>query len=385
MKLELQVEFARPSFQLAVDLHLDGNALGVFGPSGAGKTTLLHLLSGLLRPRAGHITLDGDVLFDSARRIHVPPHRRRIGLVFQDARLFPHLSVEGNLRYGERLLPAGERRIRFHEVVELLEIDSLLKRPVQHLSGGERQRVALGRALLASPRLLLLDEPLSSLDHRLKAQILPYLRRVHQALGVPLLIVSHDLREILHLTDRLVVLDHGQVIGQGRYLELAQDPRASGILRTAGLLNVFRLRPVEHCREHGITLFAFADAPADAETVVASYQDGGMAEIDAVLRPEDIALALERVERISIRNQLPGEIVNILHADGRILCVVHVGVDLLVEITYQALETLGLGPGKRVWCLFKAHALQQLETAAPADAAQPAPPIPAGVLRQGPA
>ena len=366
MKLELQVTFTRPEFRLETDLHLEGNAAGVFGPSGAGKSTLLHLLSGLLRPQSGRIVLDGEVLYDA--RTFVPAHRRRIGLVFQDARLFPHLNVEGNLRFGEQLLPAQERRIRFDEVVELLEIGPLLDRQVHRLSGGERQRVALGRALLASPWLLLLDEPLSSLDRRLKTQILPYLRRVHQGLGVPLLIVSHDLGEILHLTDRLVVLDRGQVAGHGRYLDLAQDERASGILRTSGLLNVLRLHPVEHRPEHGVSLFAFAGAPPDAGMVALPWRDGDEA-LDAVLRPEDIALALERVERISIQNQLPGEIVNILRDDGRILCVVHAGTDLLVEITYQALESLHLTPGTRVWCLFKARALQPLETHEPS--AQP--------------
>lgn len=369
MKLELQVTFTRPEFALEADLQLDGNAVGVFGPSGAGKTTLLHLLSGLLRPRSGHIVLDGEVLCDS--RVFVPPHRRRIGLVFQDALLFPHLNVEGNLRFGEELLPARERRIRFDEVVELLEIDPLLKRPVHRLSGGERQRVALGRALLASPRLLLLDEPLSSLDRRLKAQILPYLRRVHRVLGVPLLIVSHDLGEILHLTDRLVVLDQGQVVGYGRYLDLAQDERAAGILRTSGLLNVLRLRLVEHRPEHGVSLLAFAGAD-DTPTLVTPYRDDLTGDIDAILRPEDIALALERVEHISIQNQLPGEIVSIHQAGSRILCVVHAGTDLLVEITRQAMETLDLTPGKRVWCLFKAHALQPLETHEPSRTAGPA-------------
>jgi len=360
MKLDLCLECARGDFRLAVDLHLEGNAAGIFGPSGAGKTTLLHALTGLLHPRSGRIALDGEVLYDSKMSLRVPPHRRRIGMVFQDARLFPHLSVAGNLRYGERLLPADERRIHFNEVVELLEIGGLLERPVRHLSGGERQRVALGRALLASPRLLLLDEPLSSLDRRLKAQILPYLRRVHRTLGVPLLIVSHDLGDILHLTDRLIILDHGRVAGHGRYLDLARDPRVSGILRSSGLLNVLRLRPVEHRPEHGVILLAFAGAPPDAATVVAPYHDGGDGEIDVALRPEDIALALERVEHISIQNQLPGEIVSIHQADSRILCVVNVGTDLLVDITYQALETLELVPGKRVWCLFKAHALQSL-------------------------
>lgn len=362
MKLDLHVTLTRPGFELAVEVSLQENAVGIFGPSGAGKTTLLHTISGLVRPRAGRIVLDGDVLYDSASRVCVPPHKRRVGVVFQDGRLFPHLNVEGNLRYSERLLPVGARRIHFDEVVNLLEIEPLLHRPVYHLSGGECQRVALGRALLTSPRLLLLDEPLSALDLRLKAQILPYLRKIHQALGVPLLIVSHNLDEILHLTDHLVVLNHGGIVNYGRYLDLVQDTQALRILRTAGLLNVFRLRPVAHYPDHGISLLTIADE-SEAGTITAPYSSDAAedTEVDVTLRPEDIALALERIGNISIQNQLPGEVVRIVQTDERILCVVYVGIHLLADVTRQTLEDLQLAPGKRVWCLFKAQALQRLK------------------------
>ena len=213
MGLELDLDLRLGSFHLRLATNLAGPATGIAGASGSGKTTLLHLIAGLLRPDRGRIVLDGTVLDDTARGIHVPPHRRRIGLVFQHGRLFPHLGVAANLRYGERLLPPGQRRLAYAEVVSLLELGPFLARRTGGLSGGERQRVALGRALLASPRLLLLDEPLASLHAALKAQILPYLRRVRDELRMPFLYVSHDTDELAALCTAVLRLEHGAVVG----------------------------------------------------------------------------------------------------------------------------------------------------------------------------
>ncbi|MBA3845342.1 MAG: ATP-binding cassette domain-containing protein [Planctomycetes bacterium] len=212
MAIELDVELVRGAFRLHLATRLAEPATGITGPSGSGKTTLLHLIAGLVRPTRGRITIDGEVMADSARRIHLPPHRRRIGLVFQHGRLLPHLTVEDNLRYGERLLAPGARRIAFADVVELLGIAPLIARRPAGLSGGERQRIALGRALLASPRLLLLDEPLASLDQRLKQQVLPGLDRVFRELRMPFLYVSHDLAEIRALVTDVRTIEHGEIV-----------------------------------------------------------------------------------------------------------------------------------------------------------------------------
>lgn len=208
--LELNFHASRGDFHLRAAARLDGQAVGVTGPSGAGKTTLLSALAGLLRPTTGRIALDGQVLFDSARKIDVPPHKRRIGMVFQDLRLFPHYTVRENLLYGRRFAPAGQGRIELDEAAAMLELEDFLARPAESLSGGQKQRVALGRALLASPRLLLLDEPLASLDGRLRRHILPYLDRVRRFLDVPLIFVSHRLDEVLAVADRLLLVDDGE-------------------------------------------------------------------------------------------------------------------------------------------------------------------------------
>lgn len=210
--LELDVSWRRGDFSLQVQAKTQQRVTGVCGPSGAGKSSLLALVAGLLKPDTGRIVLDGTVLADTAQKIFLPPERRHIGFVFQDAQLFPHLSVETNLLYGFRHLQAAERRFQLAEIVALLEIGHLLMRSPRLLSGGEKQRVALGRALLYSPRLLLLDEPLSSLDVARKRQILPFLLRIRDELEMPMLYVSHVPEEIAYLTGSVWQMDVGRCV-----------------------------------------------------------------------------------------------------------------------------------------------------------------------------
>ena len=212
--LSFDLRLARGGFELRARAQLHGGAIGVCGPSGSGKSTLLALLAGLLRPNYGLLRLDDEVLVDTERRIFVPAWRRHIGLVFQDGQLFPHLNVRRNLLYGHDRLAAGERHFTLDTVLELLEIGPLLERRPALLSGGERQRVALGRALLYSPRLLLLDEPLSSLDDRLKQQILPFLKRVRDETRIPMLYVSHSRAEVDYLADRVLAMANGELQGE---------------------------------------------------------------------------------------------------------------------------------------------------------------------------
>ncbi|HEY5652746.1 MAG TPA: molybdenum ABC transporter ATP-binding protein [Pontiella sp.] len=213
MKLKIDIFHKQGPFVLDTNLLLEGSSIGIYGHSGSGKSTLLRCIAGLLRPSVGLIELNNETLFDSDCRVWVPPHKRRIGMVFQDAQLFPHWSVRKNLKSGKAKrteLPYTEE-----QVINLLQIAPLLSRSVQDLSGGEKQRISLARTLLSYPRLLLMDEPLSAMDARLKSRILPFLDRIHRELAIPTLIVSHDLSEILQLSDRLILLKEGHVAAYG--------------------------------------------------------------------------------------------------------------------------------------------------------------------------
>jgi molybdate transport system ATP-binding protein len=202
-------------FSLSASFTSEGRVTGLFGASGAGKTSLINMIAGLLKPDRGVISLDGETLDDTAARVHVPPHRRRIGYVFQDARLFPHLNVRQNLDYGRRMNRLADDPVQRARVTELLDIGGLLDRRPGKLSGGERQRVALGRALLSKPRLLLLDEPLGSLDEGRKVEILPYLVRLRDEANVPMVYVSHDAAEMRQLATQIVMLRDGRVTALG--------------------------------------------------------------------------------------------------------------------------------------------------------------------------
>jgi molybdate transport system ATP-binding protein len=210
--LEVDVEFRRTEFALCARAEFGPGATGIFGPSGCGKSTLLALVAGLLRPDRGTVALDGQTLVDVHRRLFVPAWRRHVALVFQDGQLFPHMTVRANLLYGYERRAPDQRRLQLPQVLDLLELGPLLDRRPAQLSGGERQRVALGRALLCSPRLMLLDEPLASLDDRLKQQILPFLRRVKDESGIPLLYVSHAAAEVAFIADRVLRMERGRIV-----------------------------------------------------------------------------------------------------------------------------------------------------------------------------
>jgi molybdate transport system ATP-binding protein len=231
MILEIDVRGQYGRFALDATCHIEAPVTGLFGPSGAGKTTLLHLVAGLMQPKAGHVALDGDTLYSSDAGICTAAHQRHIGLVFQDDRLFPHLTVRGNLRFAEKLAPRNAGDMNLDTLSDILELDDLLDQPVGGLSGGQRRRVALGRAILAGPRLLLLDEPLAGLDRGRKEEVLGFLTDLHAATGIPMVVVSHDLREILTLTEELVILDSGSVVGQGRWCHLMAMPHVRHLMR----------------------------------------------------------------------------------------------------------------------------------------------------------
>jgi molybdate transport system ATP-binding protein len=354
--LSLDLELHRGRFTLAAQLECDGGVTGLFGPSGSGKSTLLGIIAGLARPDRGRIVLDGETLYDGTAGLCLPPHRRRIGLVFQDSQLFPHYSVQGNLLYGLKQTPARERRFRFDDIVDLLALRPLLGAHPRRLSGGEKQRVALGRSLLASPRLLLLDEPLAALDQGLKQQILPFLQRIRDELGLPMIFVSHALPEILHLTDRLALIETGRILAHGPLHELVRT-QASFPAERLGPGNILAVTVEDHDPEDGCTLAHFGDVRLALP--LRFGQPPGSTAYVSVHRGE-IALSRQAVAGISIRNQVPGRIVRVEHHGAGVQVRIDIGVPLTAEITPKACRELALREGETVYCLIKTRSFSYL-------------------------
>ncbi len=347
--VELRHRFAPGGF--ALDLAFQAPARGVtalFGPSGCGKSSVLAAVAGLLRPREGRVALDGAMLLDTAGGIFLPPEQRRCAMVFQDARLFPHLSVASNLRYGLRRAPAGAAGPGFDEVVALLGLEALLRRRPWGLSGGERQRVALGRALLARPRLLLLDEPLAALDAPRRAEILPFLARLRDAAAAPMLYVTHALEEVDALADHLVLLDGGRVADSGPVAQVAARPGGPlAARRDAGVLlpcEVLEAGPLARLRFPG------------GELRATGHPGPPGARLRVRLRARDVAVATVPPRGLSIRNALPATLAGIRPAGpGEALLELAIGPStLLARVSQAAVAELALRPGQPVWALVKA-------------------------------
>jgi len=356
--LDVSLKRQLGSIGLSVAFNADRGVTALFGVSGAGKSSVIEMLAGLMRPDAGHIHLDGEALFDHARRIDLPPHRRGIGYVFQDHRLFPHLTVRSNLRYGERF--AGPRRpvADFDTVVQLLGLEALLDRRPGRLSGGEKQRVAIGRALLARPRLLLMDEPLAALDRARKAEILPYLERLCTTLNLPVVYVSHALEEVIRLADTLVVLERGQVVASGRtesllgrldLPQLSQDEDGPACLLRAVIADADV--------GHGLCRVRFAGGHL---LLPASGRTAGQA-VRLRIAARDVALARTPPQDISTQNILAGQIAEISpERSGLRDVAISLGdARIIARLTDLACHTLHLHPGEPIHALIRTAALER--------------------------
>jgi molybdate transport system ATP-binding protein len=354
--LEVRLAARRGAFRLDVAFAAPTpGVVALFGPSGAGKSSVVGALAGLIHPEQGHIAVGGAVLLDTGRGIALAPERRRVGVVFQDARLFPHLSVEGNLRYGLNRAPRDARRIGFEPVVEMLGIGHLLARRPHALSGGERQRVAVGRALLSQPRLLLMDEPLASLDAARKAEVLPFLERLRDTIRLPILYVSHDWGEVSRLADTLVLIEAGRTVAAGPIAELAADPRLPLAARE-GAGAVFDATVAAHEPARGLTRIAFPGGELLAPILEAPPGSRVRLRIPA----REVALAAEPPRGISVHNILPGTVAAITPGTGRGLALVALRVRearLLAQVTADAVARLGLAEGSAVYALVKSVAI----------------------------
>ncbi len=355
--LSVRIGHAFPGFALDASFEAPPGVTALFGRSGAGKTSVVAAVAGLLRPDRGRIAIDGEVLFDRAAGICVPPHRRRVGYVFQDGRLFPHLTVRRNLSYGRRFAARGDGGEMDH-VVDLLGLGNLLDRRPGRLSGGEAQRVAIGRALLSAPRLLLMDEPLSSLDEPRRAEILPYLEQLRDETRIPILYVSHTLAEIARLATTVVALQDGRVVRAGPAAEVLSDPAAVPTLGVRAAGSLLSGRIVAHHAD-GLTEVAISAGRLLLPRVAA---DVG-AELRIRIAAQDVILSRARPEGLSALNILRATVTDLHRGEGPGVAVaLRAGEDmLLARITRRSAEMLGLAPGDRC------HAVMKAVSVAPED------------------
>ncbi len=351
--IDIDVTRHRRKFSIEVNISLEQTGItSLFGPSGSGKSTVIELIAGLLRPDRGRIGVGTRTLFDSDAAIDMPPERRRLGLVFQDSRLFPHLSVRSNLTSGMRRRRAEDRRLAMDDVVDLLGLGRFLTRRPAQLSGGERQRVAIGRALLASPDLLLMDEPLASLDQPRKNEILPFIRRLPGELAMPVIYVSHALEEVIRLSDRVVVLADGRVRASGPVEEVLSRPDLAPLTGRFWAGAVIDAEVDRDDPGDGLTARVFAGGTL----LVPRLDHAPGTRVRVRIRSRDVSLALERPQGTSVLNAIAAAVVSVTDDDIAQADIVldAGGARLLARITRRSVAQRGLVPGSRVFAMIKA-------------------------------
>ncbi|WP_395775275.1 molybdenum ABC transporter ATP-binding protein [Agrobacterium pusense] len=355
MTLSVSIRHRLGAFELDASFTSEGGVTALFGRSGSGKTSMIRIIAGLLRPDDGQVSLDGKVLTDSEKRLFLPAHKRHFGYVFQEARLFPHLSVAQNLNYGRWFTANKTTGTDGDHIIDMLGIGHLLHRRPNKLSGGEKQRVAIGRALLSSPRLLLMDEPLASLDEQRKAEIIPYLERLRDETKIPVVYVSHSIHEVARLADRIVVMKDGTVETQGKAAEVLARPDFSTHLerREAGSILSGRIESFDE--RHGL-------AAVELKTMLLHVpaKSGICGSPVRVLIPaRDVMLATVEPEGLSALNILKGRVANVsVSEDAMVTVQVDCGGDIIQSrITDLSRERLQLEPGKPVHAIIKSAAI----------------------------
>ncbi|HTO33756.1 MAG TPA: molybdenum ABC transporter ATP-binding protein [Pararhizobium sp.] len=353
MSLVLDVRHKLGSFSVEAAFSCDRGVTALFGSSGSGKTSLVNIIAGLLKADAGRIQFNGDRLVDTASRVFIPPHKRRFGYVFQEARLFPHMSVRRNLTYGRRFSPARDDGADFDRIVDLLGVAPLLGRSPSNLSGGEKQRIAIGRALLSNPRLLLMDEPLAALDGDRKAEILPYLERIRDETEIPIVYVSHSVSEVARLANKVIILENGRVLASGDAATILSQPSPAVSRREAGAVIDGVVETTDG--DHRITAIR-----AGAARIVVPYLEAPPGKaVRLQIAARDVMLATSKPEGLSALNILPAVISEIGEAahgmvDVRLDCG---GVTIVSRITVVSRDALALQAGKPVHAIIKGVAL----------------------------
>ncbi|MBD8125925.1 MULTISPECIES: molybdenum ABC transporter ATP-binding protein ModC [Pantoea] len=345
--LSLNVMQQQGDHVLEVDLQIPAKGItAIFGVSGAGKTSLINAISGLTQPQRGRIQLHNRLLFDAEQKIALPPEKRRIGYVFQDARLFPHYRVRGNLQYGM----APKMKAQFDSLVSLLGLEALLPRFPLSLSGGEKQRVAIGRALLTAPDMLLLDEPLASLDLPRKRELMPYLQKLAKQVEIPMLYVSHSLEEILQLADNVLVLDAGKVKAFGPLERVWSSSAMRPWLPVSELTSVLRVQVLEQHPDYPMTALSLGDQ----HIWVSRVNQPVKTPLRIRIASADVSLALQPPQHSSIRNILPAQVVELLEVGDQVEVKLRIGIsELWARITPWARDELGIRPDQWLYAQIK--------------------------------
>ena len=354
MSLDVRVRTRlSPRFQLDVVFTAAAGTTILFGASGAGKTTLLRSVAGLTSPDEGRIVIGDRVLVDAAAGIDVATPARRVGFVFQQLALFPHLSAAENIEYGLSRLPAPERRARTSAIAASFGIAHLLGRRPALISGGERQRVGLARALVTDPDVLLLDEPLSALDHETQSRIIADLRAWNDRRRIPILYVTHSRREAFALGERVLLLRDGGIVADGTPDAVLNAPFHDEVAQLAGFENLLDAVVAEHRADAGVTIVRVADGSIELETPLASFEPG--ARIRVAIRAGDILVATEPPRALSARNVIPGTIRTVSREGAIVRLEVAIGVRVEVHVTPTAVASLDLRPDRNVWLVVKTH------------------------------
>jgi molybdate transport system ATP-binding protein len=349
------------NFSLEVEFEAAPGFTITFGASGAGKTTLLDCIAGLTRPEAGRISLGNRVLFDSAASIHVPAAARHFGYVFQDLALFPHMTVEQNVSYGLKHLPAGERSRLVSTILEALRIAHLSRRNVRDISGGESQRTALARTLVTDPEVLLLDEPLAALDAPTKSHIIDDLREWNRSHRIPILYVTHSREEVFALGERAIVLEAGRIVRQGTPHEVMTAPMQESVAQLAGFENVFDAIVEAVSPERGTMSCCLSegDARLSLETPLVRGDVG--ARLRVGIRAGDILLATSPPVGLSARNVIPGRVISLQQRDVIVSARVRCAIEMEAHLTLAARDSLQLESGQQVWLIIKTHSCHLMQ------------------------
>jgi molybdate transport system ATP-binding protein len=347
------------AFQIEVEFEAPAGITILFGASGAGKTTILHCIAGLQKPNEGSISIGAAGLFDSAAGVDLPLHRRQVGYLFQTLALFPHMSVEHNVRYGLATLSAGERDGRVSDVLNSFHIADLARRRPGEISGGERQRVALARTLVTRPRVLLLDEPLSALDLVTKARIVADLRAWNQRFRIPILYVTHDRSEVFALAEQMLVLNKGRIIAQGLPQDVLHRPEMESVAQLAGFENVFDCAVVERHPEQGTMACRIASSQVDLEVPLTRVHPEQPLRVG--IRAGDILVSIVRPQGLSARNVIEGTITSLEQRDVMAIARVDCGAVFEVHLTPGAVRSLPLAVGAHVWLVIKTYSCLVLQ------------------------